>query len=83
MEKDFSEKSDAWLEGIAALGTHHPDKGGAIAEIKRRDRNEHNALAEQNLRTAKIAANAGTAAAIASAAAAIAAIASAVSDWIK
>lgn len=47
MEKDFSEKSDAWLEGIAALGTHHPDKGGAIAEIKRRDRNEHNALAEK------------------------------------
>ncbi|AVM74231.1 hypothetical protein [Magnetospirillum gryphiswaldense] len=76
MEKDFSEKSDAWLEGIAALGTHHPDKGGAIAEIKRRDRNEHNALAEKNLRTAKIAAIGG-------AAAAIAAIASAVSDWIK
>ncbi|KAF0225256.1 MAG: hypothetical protein FD176_574 [Rhodospirillaceae bacterium] len=76
MEKDFSEKSDAWLEGIAALGTHHPDKGGAIAEIKRRDRKEHNALAKKNLWTATIAALAG-------AAAAIAAIVSAVSDWTK
>jgi len=47
MEKDFSEKSDAWLEGIAALGTHHADKGAAIAEIKRRDRNEQNALADK------------------------------------
>lgn len=56
MEKDFSEKSDAWLEGIAALGAHHADKGAAIAEIKRRDRIEQNALADKNLRTAKIAA---------------------------